>query len=159
MEFLASSACVLFKKKSTSDHRVSTARQITPSFAISTASPGNEWARTAPVLAAVVMNPTRAATVNGMNYAPFDAGLATENLILAAVAEGLVAHPMAGFDEPAARQALAVPDPWRIVAVVAIGFAGDPARLDAATREKDERPRQRLPVERIAFFDRWAERE
>ncbi|MBI5490576.1 MAG: tryptophanase [Deltaproteobacteria bacterium] len=120
---------------------------------------GNEWARTAPILAAVVMSPARAATVNGINYAPFDAGLATQNLVLAAVAEGLVAHPMAGYDEPAARQALAVPEPWRIVAVVAIGFAGDPARLDPATREKDERPRQRLPLSQMVFFERWTDGE
>jgi tryptophanase/nitroreductase len=116
---------------------------------------GNEWARTAPLLIAVVMNPAQASTVNGMSYAPFDAGLATENLILAAVAEGLVAHPMAGYDEPAARQALGVPEPWRIVTLVAIGFPGDPVRLDPAARAKDERPRQRRAAAQIVCFERW----
>jgi tryptophanase/nitroreductase len=120
---------------------------------------GNEWARAAPLLAAVAINPSRAATVNGINYAAFDAGLATENLILAAVAEGLVAHPMAGYDEPAARQALGVPDPWRIVALVAVGFPGDPARLDAAARAKDDRPRQRIPAAQLVCFEKWREEE
>jgi len=120
---------------------------------------GNEWARTAPLLAAVAMNPARASTVNGINYAAFDCGLAVENLIIAAVAEGLVAHPMAGYDEPAARAALAVPEPWRIVALVAVGFPGDSGRLDAATRAKDDRPRQRQPTAQIACFERWREEE
>jgi nitroreductase len=120
---------------------------------------GNEWARTAPLLAAVAMNPQRASTVNGINYAPFDCGLAVENMILAAVAEGLVAHPMAGYDEPAARQALGIPDPWRIVALVAVGFPGNPARLDAATRAKDDRPRQRLPTAQVACFERWRDED
>ncbi|NMC68477.1 MAG: tryptophanase [Myxococcales bacterium] len=120
---------------------------------------GNEWARAAPILIAVLMNPESAATVHGINYAPFDCGLATENLLLAAVAEGLVGHPMAGFDEPAARQALGVPDPWRIVALVALGFPGDPAHLDAATRAKDERPRQRPPIAQTVCYDRWTDPE
>jgi nitroreductase len=118
---------------------------------------GNEWARAAPLLCAVVMNPDRAATVNGINYAAFDAGLATENLVLAAVAEGLVAHPMAGYDESWAKQALAVPDPWRIAALVAIGFPGDPARLDPEARAKDERRRERKATAQIASFEKWSE--
>jgi nitroreductase len=120
---------------------------------------GNEWARTAPILAAVAMNPERAATVNGINYAAFDAGLATENLLLAAVAEGMVGHPMAGYDEPAAREALGVPAPWRIVTLVAVGFPGDSARLDAASRAKDDRPRQRAPLAHVVCYDRWTPEE
>jgi len=116
---------------------------------------GNEWAKTAPVLAAIAMNPDGAATVNELNYAAFDAGLATENLLLAATAEGMVAHPMAGYDETKAKSALGVPDPWRIVTLVAIGFPGDPSTLDAETRAKDERPRKRRDVAEIACFERW----
>lgn len=116
---------------------------------------GNEWARAAPMLAAVAMNPDGAATVNGINYAAFDAGLATQNLLLAATAEGMVAHPMAGYDEAAAKKAIGAPDPWRIVTLVAVGYPGDPAAMDAETRAKDERPRKRRETAAVACFERW----
>jgi tryptophanase len=116
---------------------------------------GNEWARAAPIVAAVAMNPAEAATVNGINYAPFDAGLAVQNLLIAATAEGMVGHPMAGYDEAAARTALGVPDPWRIATIVAIGFPGAPELLDPETRSKDERPRKRKPTAELVTFESW----
>jgi hypothetical protein len=42
-------------------------------------------------------------------YAEYGLALASQNLVLQAVAEGLVAHQMAGFDHEAARQEFALP--------------------------------------------------
>ena len=47
------------------------------------------------------------ATTSGPRLLGVDAGAAMAGLIIEAVARGLIAHPMAGFDVDGARQAFA----------------------------------------------------
>ena len=88
-------------------------------------------------------------------YSSVDAGAAIANASIEAVARGLVAHPMAGFDVGAARAAFAVPDRVRPLAVLAIGALGDYDTADEAIVERDSRPRERMPLEQVAFAGRW----
>lgn len=86
-------------------------------------------------------------------YAAVDAGAAIAQLTVEAVSRGLVVHPMAGFDVDGARAAFGVPDGVRPIAVVAVGTLGQPT--DEAIAERNSRPRERLPLEQIAFSGRW----
>lgn len=86
-------------------------------------------------------------------YAAVDAGAAIAQLTVEAVSRGLVVHPMAGFDVDGARAAFGVPDGVRPIAVVAVGMLGQP--MDEAIAERDSRPRERLPLEKVAFEERW----
>lgn len=86
-------------------------------------------------------------------YAAVDAGAAIAQLTVEAVSRGLVVHPMAGFDVDGARAAFGIPEGVRPLAVVAVGTLGEPA--DEAIAERDSRPRERLPLEQIAFSGRW----
>ncbi|WKG03145.1 nitroreductase family protein [Mycolicibacterium sp. HK-90] len=88
-------------------------------------------------------------------YAAVDAGAAIAQLTVEAVSRGLVVHPMAGFDVEGARSAFGIPDGVRPLAVVAVGTLGDYAEVDEAIVERDSRPRDRLPLEQIAFHGRW----
>lgn len=88
-------------------------------------------------------------------YAAVDAGAAIAQLTVEAVSRGLIAHPMAGFDVDGARSAFGIPDGVRPIAVVAVGALGDYARADEAIVERDSRPRERMPLEEIAFVGRW----
>ena len=88
-------------------------------------------------------------------YAAVDAGAAIANLTVEAVSRGLVAHPMAGFDADAAREAFAVPSGVRPLAVVAVGSLGDYATAEPKVVERDSQPRERLPLEQIAFSGTW----
>ncbi|MED5814324.1 nitroreductase family protein [Mycolicibacterium sp. 050232] len=88
-------------------------------------------------------------------YACVDAGAAIAQLTVEAVSRGLIAHPMAGFDVDGARSAFAIPDGVRPLAIVALGMLGDYADVDEAIVERDNRPRERLPLEQIAFVGRW----
>ncbi len=81
----------------------------------------------------------------------FDAGLATQNLLLQAAALGLVAHAMAGFDRDAARRELALPADVHPQAMVAVGWPGDPDDLPENRREQDMKPSSRNPVGEFAF--------
>ncbi|WP_179474094.1 nitroreductase family protein [Mycolicibacterium vinylchloridicum] len=84
-------------------------------------------------------------------YSAVDAGAAIANLSVEAVARGLIAHPMAGFDVDGARAAFELPDGVRALAVVAVGTLGDYARVAPEIAERDGRPRERLPLEEIVL--------
>lgn len=88
-------------------------------------------------------------------YAVLDAGAAIANLSVEAVSRSLITHPMAGFDVDAARAAFVVPDGVRPLAVVAVGRLGDYAQADEAIVERDSRPRERSPLEDVAFAGAW----
>ncbi|BCX82499.1 hypothetical protein MIT9_P2085 [Methylomarinovum caldicuralii] len=119
-------------------------------------SPGNQtWARRAPVLILAC-----AATRFGHNgqpnrWAQYDTGQAMMSLVLQATALGLAAHQMGGFDADRVRQAFAIPGDFEPMSVLALGYPGDPAVLDEEMRQRELVPRQRKPLEEIAFAGRW----
>lgn len=84
-------------------------------------------------------------------YSAVDAGAAIANLSVQAVADGLIVHPMAGFDVDGARTAFDLPDGLRPLAVVAVGALGDYAQVTPEIAERDGRPRDRLPLEQIVL--------
>ncbi|HEX4704478.1 MAG TPA: nitroreductase family protein [Pseudonocardiaceae bacterium] len=111
------------------------------------------WTATAAVLllgAAVTTNEK-----GDLPYAEYGLALASQNLVLQAVAEGLVAHQMAGFDQDAARREFALPPDVRPLIVIAVGRLGDPSQLAERRRERETAPRKRLPLGAIAFTGEW----
>lgn len=91
-------------------------------------------------------------------YAPVDLGFALSQFVLQAVADGLVAHPMAGFDKAGARAAFDIPDgfePW-VVAAVGVDGAGL-AGADPDLVARENAPRKRLPLSEVAFAGKWGE--
>jgi nitroreductase len=81
--------------------------------------------------------------------------LAAENLVLQATASGLVAHQMAGFDVEKARVDLKIPSGYEPVAMIAIGYPGDPAVLPERLRERELQPRSRRAIREWAFWGQW----
>ena len=88
-------------------------------------------------------------------HAFHDTGLAVENLILQATAHGLIVHQMAGFDVEKARADLSIPSGCEPVAMIAIGYPGDPAVLSERLQERELRPRSRRPIREWAFLGQW----
>ncbi len=130
---------------------------------IAAISEGNRnWAPAAPLLFAVAAVPSHDTTPQDFGGTTREvwathAGIAIGNLMAQATAMGLVAHPMAGFDEPGVRAVFGAPADVRIVAVVAAGYPGDPASLPEDLARKETAPQDRLPLEHIIAFDRWTE--
>ncbi len=86
---------------------------------------GNYWAKRSPciVLAACrVEDDCR--LDDGRDYALFDLGLATQNLVLQAVEEGLIAHPIAGFKPVGVKAAAGIPLDYTLITLVILGYAG-----------------------------------
>lgn len=120
-----------------------------------TLSRGNvSWTAPAAALAIGVAR-TRDDDGEPLPYAEYGVGLATENLVLQAVAEGLVAHQMAGFDREASRAEFGIPEGFEPVVAIAVGGPASPEALDGRLREKELAPRSRLGLDEIAFTDHW----
>lgn len=117
---------------------------------------GNQkWAFRAPVLILSVASMHFEDDGTPNRHALHDTGLATENLVLQATASGLAAHQMAGFDVEKARVDLRIPAGYEPVAMIAIGYPGNPDILPERLRERELRPRSRRLIGEWTFVGRW----
>jgi len=83
---------------------------------------GNQvWNKNASLIIAVFSKPDDDCMIKERNYYLFDTGLATAFLILRATELGLVAHPMAGFDEDKAKEILGIPGDMRLITIIGVG--------------------------------------
>ena len=118
---------------------------------------GNEWAARAPVLAAVCAREADDVTRDDdpVQYYQFDCGLAVMGLLLAATDEGLMGHPMAGYDAAKLHEALDIPADYHVICVVSLGYQGPIDLLEGRPREYDEAPRVRKDLSEIVCWDRF----
>ena len=117
---------------------------------------GNYWAKKAPVLVAVTTRIDLDCQLSdGRNYAFFDCGLATQNLLLQAVKEGLYAHPMAGFDPLIVKKSFDIPKEFTVITLVALGFPGSAAHLSDKHVAGEKSPRTRKPQQEVICYNAW----
>jgi nitroreductase len=121
-------------------------------------SRGNQYADRAPVLVAVTAREEDDAVRDDdpVKYYQFDCGLAVMSLLLASVHEGLMAHPMAGYDAKKLHKALDIPDEYHIMCIVAIGYQGPPEALSGKWLEWETGPRHRKELDEIISHDRFS---
>ena len=114
-----------------------------------------KWAYRAPllILSAAGLNFEDDSRPN--RHAFHDTGMAVENLVLQATALGLATHQMAGFDVEKARVDLKIPSGYEPVAMIAVGYPGDPASLSDRLRERELQPRVRRPISEWTFSGLW----
>ncbi|HOA34749.1 MAG TPA: nitroreductase family protein [Bacillota bacterium] len=98
----------------------------------------------APVVLVLCADPQTSGRQDGKDYYLLDAGLAMQQLMLAAHAEGLGTCWVALFNEAAARPACNIPESYRIVALTPLGV---PAHRPS--------PRPRKELGEIVFNEVW----
>ena len=120
---------------------------------------GNAWALKSPVLMVSVARNNFSKNEAPNRTAQHDVGLASEDLVLQAVASGLAAHQMAGFDVERTRTEFGIPGDYTPIAMIAIGYPyrGDLAALPEKVRARELAGRSRKPMGEIAFAGKWAE--
>ena len=113
------------------------------------------WAKAAPVLAlgCVALKSARNGQPNAA--AEHDLGAASTYLSLEATARGLLVHQMIGILPDRVRELYQIPDGFRPLTGLAIGYVGDPNTLPEKYREHDLGPRQRTPLTGFVFGGRW----
>jgi nitroreductase len=113
------------------------------------------WAQHVPVLILAV---AKLHTYAGREqHALYDLGLAIGNMTTQATALGLALHQMGGFDLTRAREEFDIPAGYEPVAMIAVGYPGDPALLPDDLRERELAPRTRADLDTFVYGSRWAE--
>jgi nitroreductase len=117
----------------------------------------NKWIELASMIVAVFSRAGEDCTVKDRIYHQFDTGMGTAFLILRATELGLVAHPVAGYDEVAVKQALSISEEYQLITLVNVGrhSASIPPYLtEKQAAIEAERP-ARKTFEGYAYIDRY----
>ena len=121
-------------------------------------SEGNQkWVINAPVLLLSCAGSKFRHNGSPNRFGPHDTGAASMALVLQAVASGLTAHQMGGFDAARARAAFAIPEEYTPMAMIAVGYQAEPAVLEGDQLAKEKAPRSRQPVGNHFFAGRWGD--
>ena len=116
----------------------------------------NYWVKKAPVIVVVATKPDLDCQLSDRrDYAFFDCGLATENLMLQAFKEGLYAHAIAGYDPVKLKGGFPIPDEYIVIALVAVGYPGDDSHLNEKHKELEHSPRDRKPESGVICYNAW----
>jgi len=121
-------------------------------------SKGNEWARNASMIAAVFSKKDYDCIMpDGREYFLFDTGMATGAMILRATELGLVAHPIAGYDQAKAKAVLNIPEDHILITLIIFGkHAVDiKPQLNPRQAEAEKARPERFPLEKIAFHNMY----
>ena len=120
-------------------------------------NPSNRvWAGRAPALILAVTREIRSGGKFNL-YAQHDLGLANQNLLQQASWMGLHVRPMAGFDQGGAEDTFSIPEGFRAMVMIALGYPGKLEDVDQEVQAKEELPRQRKPQEQFGFLGGWPE--
>lgn len=92
---------------------------------------------TAPYVIVLCADTRESGSKNGLDYFLFDAGLAMENLVLAARAETLATCIVGWFDEKTVKGVLNVPQGIKVIAYTPLGY-GDEAVQPRARKKRSE---------------------
>ena len=88
------------------------------------------WVKNAPVLVLTTAHSLFRRDGSPNRWGQYDTGAAAENLCLQAVASGLMAHQMGGFDVEKTRHTFNIPTEFALMAMIAVGYQGEPEVLD-----------------------------
>ena len=120
-------------------------------------SKGNEWTLAASLIIAVCSRRDLDCANKGREFYIFDTGMATAFLILRATEMGLVAHPIAGYDEDKVKEALAIPADMTVITLVNVGKHLLPANdlLSEQQKETEKTRPERLPLTEIMRLNQF----
>ncbi len=117
----------------------------------------NQLVKVAPVIIVVCARPGDDISRDGKDYYLFDAGLAMENMLLAATDLGLATHPMTGVNEVEIKKILNIPADVRVVAVTPVAYPSESSYDKAAEERLSQRTRK--TSKEVIYYNRWAELE
>ena len=115
------------------------------------------WAFTAPVLLVSIGKETDSKGNPNGSY-KYDVGQAVAYLSLQAMSEGVFVHQMGGFDKELAGRLLNVPENYKVITAVAMGYPGDPEVLHENLRKPEYAPRLRKPQDEFVFTGKFGEK-
>ncbi len=119
-------------------------------------APSNQtWVKDAPLLLLGCANTILDVNQQANRFAQYDTGAAAENLCLQAAHLGLMAHQMGGFNAEIAREKFVIPTQYTLMAMLAVGYAGDPNNLPDDLKARELAERKRKPLGDLFFEGNW----
>lgn len=121
-------------------------------------SRGNMWVHAASLIIVPFGKKEDDCDIKGREYYLFDIGMASAFIQLRATELGLVAHPIAGFDEDKVKEILGIPKDMKVITLINVGKKSD--TISEVLSEKQvisekERP-ERKPVNEFVYRNRYA---
>ncbi len=113
------------------------------------------WCRAAPVLIITCCDTVLSKTGQPNAYDAYDTGAASVSLCLQAAALGLMTHQMAGFVADKARASFQIPERYKPLAMMAVGYQLPMEKLPEAFKARELGARARNPLEQNFFAGAW----
>lgn len=110
-----------------------------------------EWAKHAGVLILTLTSTHFSRNGKPNAVCEHDIGLAAATLTFQATELGLHVHQMAGIDADAVIKTYKVPDGFKPLTAIAIGYLGNPESADKELSQRDKEPRNRKRLEEWVF--------
>ncbi len=105
---------------------------------------GNEWTQKASLIIGVFSKADDDCEVQERVYHLFDTGMGSAFLQLKATELGLVAHPIAGFDEEKAKEVMNIPEDYELITLIIVGKHSDsPEKNDLLNESQIETEKKR----------------
>jgi nitroreductase len=124
-----------------------------------TLTPGNKWVEKTSLIIAVFSEPQNDCIIGERMYYLFDTGMAAAFIILRATELGLVAHPIAGFNENKAKKILKIPEAMRLITLIIVGKRSDeinPVLSEPMRLGEKQRPPRNL-LKQFVYIDNYGE--
>lgn len=122
-----------------------------------TLSGGNYWGNRASMIIALISRPDLDCQIDGRDYNLLDSGMAMGFILLKATEMGLASHPVAGFDQNAAKEILEIPEDHQLLPLIIIGRRSED--LDLLTKdwqkESENMRSERRPLDEVMSMDRY----
>jgi nitroreductase len=114
------------------------------------------WVKNAPVLLLATADSVFMKNSKPNRWGQYDTGAASENLCLQAVALGLMAHQMGGFDAERVQREFQIPARYTPMAMIAVGHPGAPEVLNDELKALELAARERSVLGERFFDGTWA---
>jgi nitroreductase len=118
---------------------------------------GNSWAKAGSLIIAVFSKIELDCDVKGRIYFLFDTGQESAFLQLRATELGLVAHPIAGFDENMVKEVLGIPNDMTVITLIIIGRKSEKINPELSEKQiESEKARpERLPLNQVVYRNHY----
>jgi nitroreductase len=113
------------------------------------------WVKRAPLLILSLANNNFRHDGCANRFSQHDTGMASMAMVLEAVALGLVAHQMGGFNTTKIRDEFDIPEHYTCMSMIAIGYPASANILEGNLKERELAPRARQPLGVHFFAGAW----
>ncbi|MDC1437023.1 nitroreductase family protein [Gammaproteobacteria bacterium] len=117
---------------------------------------GNQgWCANVPVLIAACHDTQFSMNDNPNPWAAYDTGAASVSMCLQATDLGLMSHQMAGFSVESISEKFTIPERYKPIAVIAIGYQVAEENIPEALKGRELAPRKRNDLNDNFFMGNW----